>query len=505
MIETIPKLARWYLPRLFAFEYCLAILSFVTAARLLGLHFSVVELFVDEAQYWAWSRDLDFGYYSKPPLLAWIIAGFGLVCGSGESCIRATSPIFYFGTALLGYATARELYDDRVAFWAAIAIVSAPGVAFSARIASTDVPLLFFWTLALLAYVHILRGGGLRWTVTLGFALGLGLLAKYAMIYFVIGAAIVSVIDHDSRKLLGHRNIWLAVAIAGLLIAPNVIWNALHQFDTLNHTRGLVSTGSIGFKPGKGLEFIAAQFAVFGPVVFGFLLAIIFGWNNSELSREDRWMLAFSIPPLALITTLAFLHGSYANWAAPAFISAAILVSAVLVRDQMWTWLKIHIAFAAFVQVVLLFGDASADRVTASVFGQHIDPYRRTMGWRQFASETGRIALRENAQGIIGNTRSDVASLVYYLRDTKPRVFMWPREFDTDNYFGRTVPLTEQAGEPLLLVTDCPHETLLEKFYQNVSLVGSFDSRSGPTSFRRYFAFRLEGGKGAIHPLGKCG
>ena len=45
-------------------------------------------------------------------------------------------------------------------------------------------------------------------------------------------------------------------------------------------------------------------------------------------------MLAFSIPPLALITTLAFLHGSYANWAAPAFISAAILVSAVLVREQ---------------------------------------------------------------------------------------------------------------------------------------------------------------------------
>ena len=80
-----------------------------------------------------------------------------------------------------------------------------------------------------------------------------------------------------------------------MLIAPNVIWNALHQFDTLNHTRGLVSTGSIGFKPGKGLEFIAAQFAVFGPVVFRFLLAIIFGWNNSELSREDRWMLAFSI------------------------------------------------------------------------------------------------------------------------------------------------------------------------------------------------------------------
>ena len=122
-------------------------------------------------------------------------------------------------------------------------------------------------------------------------------------------------------------------------------------------------------------------------------------------------------PPLALITTLAFLHGSYANWAAPAFISAAILVSAVLVREQMWTWLKIHIAFAAFVQVVLLFGDASADRVTASVFLASISIHIGVL-WdggnlraKRGASRSGKMR-----RGIIsGNTRSDVASLVYYL------------------------------------------------------------------------------------------
>ena len=178
----------------------------------------------------------------------------------------------------------------------------------------------------------------------------------------------------------------------------------------------------------------------------------------------------------------------------------------MLVREQMWTWLKIHIAFAAFVQVVLAIRRRLGRQGNGPPFLASISIHIGVL-WDggNLRAETGRIALRENAQGIIGNTRSDVASLVYYLRDTKPRVFMWPREFDTDNYFGRTVPLTEQAGEPLLLVTDCPHETLLEKFYQNVSLVGSFDSRSGPTSFRRYFAFRLEGRKGAIHPLGKCG
>ena len=32
------------------------------------------DLFGDEAQYWVWSKDLNLGYYSKPPFLPWVIA-----------------------------------------------------------------------------------------------------------------------------------------------------------------------------------------------------------------------------------------------------------------------------------------------------------------------------------------------------------------------------------------------------------------------------------------------
>src|SRR4051794_24042399 len=179
-----------------------AILAALTVVRLLGLKFSVVDLFFDESQYWAWSREPAFGYFSKPPLLAWTIALAERVCGGSEACIRAPAPLFYFGTSLLVYATARTLYDSRTAFYAALTIALATGTAFSARIISTDVPLLFFWVLALLAYIKLLNGGDLRWGVTLGVALGLGLLAKYAMIYFLLGITIASVIDRDARTLL---------------------------------------------------------------------------------------------------------------------------------------------------------------------------------------------------------------------------------------------------------------------------------------------------------------
>jgi 4-amino-4-deoxy-L-arabinose transferase-like glycosyltransferase len=188
-IEWTMNAIRRQLSALSQFRICLAILLTTTVIRLIGLRYSIVDLFVDEAQYWDWSRDFAFGYFSNPPILAWIIAGANVICGSGEACVRAPSPIIYLGTALCGYAVSRELYDERTAFWTALVIILAPGIVFSSRIISTDVPLLFFWALALLAYVKLLRGGDIRWAFMLGIAFGFGLLAKYAMAYFLLCVA----------------------------------------------------------------------------------------------------------------------------------------------------------------------------------------------------------------------------------------------------------------------------------------------------------------------------
>src|SRR5262245_12428480 len=148
-----------------------ALLGALTVIRTIGLHYSVVDLFFDESQYWSWSRELAFGYFSKPPLLAWIIAGSSAVCGDGEACVRAASPILYFGTSLVIYAIAEELYDARVGFWSALAFALLPGVVFSSRIISTDVPLLLCWALALLAFVKLLRCPDTRWACVLGAAI----------------------------------------------------------------------------------------------------------------------------------------------------------------------------------------------------------------------------------------------------------------------------------------------------------------------------------------------
>ena len=65
-------------------------------ARLFAIYVTPLELGVDEAQYWVWSQDLSLGYYSKPPLIAWIIWATHAVIGHSSFGVRIFAPIIHF-------------------------------------------------------------------------------------------------------------------------------------------------------------------------------------------------------------------------------------------------------------------------------------------------------------------------------------------------------------------------------------------------------------------------
>ena len=77
----------------------------------------------------------------------------------------------------------------------------------------------------------------------------------------------------DARALIRSPALWIALPIAAVVVAPNIIWNVDNGLRDLRHTGDNIEGGGVAFNPLKGLEFIAAQFIVFGPVVFAVLLA----------------------------------------------------------------------------------------------------------------------------------------------------------------------------------------------------------------------------------------
>src|SRR5207302_11317125 len=113
-------------------RWALAAVAALTAIRIIWLATNSAGLYPDEAQYWFWAQYPAWGYYSKPPLVAWLIWLTTAAIGDGEFAIRLSAPLLHAAAAGFVYGIAARLYDGRTGFWAALAYATLPGVSLSA-------------------------------------------------------------------------------------------------------------------------------------------------------------------------------------------------------------------------------------------------------------------------------------------------------------------------------------------------------------------------------------
>jgi 4-amino-4-deoxy-L-arabinose transferase-like glycosyltransferase len=390
----------------------------------------------------------------------------------------------------------------RTGFWAAMFVAFGTGAVFSARIMSTDAPLVMFSAIALFAYARLMETPDRRHALLLGFAIGAGLLAKYAMIYVLPGLVLAAAFDKRARGLLGQPELWLALGVALVVASPNLAWNAAHGFLTFRHAGGNVSGEPIEPSLLHPLEFLASQFAVFGPVVFGVALAamIALAEKNSRLWPQDRILLAFALPALVAVTATATLMHAYANWAAMSFVPLAVLAAAVLVRRNSHVLLWGSLALGLWAQVTLIGADAFATRISLPFLAKP-NPYFRTLGWNAYGRAVGELARKRGISVIATDTRAEVASLLYYWRDRPEQILAWATTDDLPG-FEITRGLTAAVEQPVLFVSQCQDVDRLERFYAKVTPLGVIVP-DGPMP-RAFTAFRLEEPRGPIEPLTPC-
>jgi len=475
----------------------LAGLAALLCVRLFALSVNGTDLFFDEAQYWAWSQDPALGYFSKPPLIAWIIGAATTACGPEEACVRLPSPLLHTATALAVFWLGRRLYDARIGALAALAFATLPGVSLSAGLISTDVPLLLCWALALVGFTALFETDDVWPALLLGAALGAGLNAKYAMMWFVVCAALYLLLTPDRRRVLRDYRLYLALAIGFLLIAPNLAWNYSHSFATFSHTAANANWGGSLLHPNKALEFFAAQFGVFGPILFGAFLVIVWRARRERLPEADRMLLAFSAPVIAIILVQAFLSRAHANWAAPAYVAASVLVVATMVREGAWGWLKASFALHAVVLALLVFGTATAGRVPLPL---KPDPFARTLGWSDVAEATRAELARAAAAGkpyaaVLADDRAVTAELLYYMRNEPTPILAW-RAGAPHDHFELTRPFTSATPSPVLLVRTDDGEGQVVKSFTSVDKVADKMLPAGENAQRHVTFYSLAGYKG---------
>jgi len=433
----------------------LVCLGALLALRLVAVYAARTDLVLDEAQYWTWSRELAFGYFSKPPMIAWVVRGASDLCGHSETCLRSASPVLYTLAAFMIYLTGRALSSSRVGFWSAIIFATLPGVSYSSLLITTDVPLVVMWTIMLYAWVMLVKRQSMGFAILLGVAIGFGLLAKQAMVYAFLCIGCHAVVSQEARNALkGGRGI-VATLIALALFAPNVIWNAQHDFPTVRHTETNIGWKYPYLHPRQLLEYIGVQFGVFGPILGAVLLRTAWRATRQPADQGKVLLFSFSLPVLALLSIQAVLSRAHGNWTATAYPAATILVTAVMLELNRQILFRIslglHLAIAATLAVVPAFAPQW------TLF-ERLQFLSRVVGWRD-AADVVRTKLAEEHYGsILVDTREMAAELLYYLRDVPIPLYVWPSGPTPMDHYEMTRPFTAAAPEPVLFVSlrPCP-------------------------------------------------
>jgi 4-amino-4-deoxy-L-arabinose transferase-like glycosyltransferase len=478
-----------------------AAIAALTVARLIWLAATTAELYPDEAQYWFWSLHPALGYYSKPPLVAWVIGLTTRVLGDSEFAIRLTAPFLHAIAAAFVYGIAARLYDRRTGFWSALAYITLPGVSLSAFLISTDAVLLPCWAAALYAFIRAREPGGERWWLAVGIAAGLGLLAKYAMAYWLLSAFGYVLLVRDERRhfprLLG------ASLIALLLYLPNVWWNWQHDFVSYRHVRDNAEIAGVLFHPGAFLEFFASQFAVFGPLCFAALIAIA-ARPRSLAEPRARLLAAFALPALVMMLGVGLLSRAQPNWAAPTYVSATVLVVAWALGREWRRGLRIAIAIN-LAGAVALFGVGDALAAAGIAIPARYDPLHRLHGWRALGQQVGAAMAGYPGLTLLADDRELLAALVYYVRPHPLGAVEWNPIPGIWDQFLLANNLAGHVGEDFLAVTKHGLIEEMRPVFAEIVPLGTIRSHAGAVRERPYALYILRGYRGPSAPAQRRG
>ena len=420
--------------------------------KIFAINFTNFDLFGDEAQYWLWSRSLDYGYYSKPPLLAWVISVYTVFIGNSFIALKLLPSLIYFLIAWSVYKLCKNIglgKDESIT--CSLIFLFIPAVSFSTFIISTDILLLLFWTLSLNELLKIKIYPELKKFVLLGIFLGLAFLSKYAAIYFLICLALYVVLDKDFRNLFvkNYYGFFISLICLFIILLPNIFWNFKNGWITLQHTSDNANFNNLDFSFVRGIEFLIIQIIMVGPLLF---VGAITNIKKLKLVRESNFLLVFSIPIFIIVLIEAIIVRANANWAAPALVTFFIFLYLSL-SNKFVKNLNIFLNIVFCTIFFILIGTSYPSKL-----------FERINGINDFAFSVYSTNLGSGISNYVISDRLLFANMSYALRN-KNLVFHMPHVPGSkiSNHFKISSSLKKNFDENFILIGDPNEVNYLEK------------------------------------------
>ncbi|MDP2279266.1 MAG: glycosyltransferase family 39 protein, partial [Nitrospirota bacterium] len=370
--------------------------------RIYYITHGVIDLSPDEAHYWEWSRRLDLSYYSKGPMIAYLIAFGTAIFGDNVFGIRIMAVVSSALSSIFLYLLGKKMFDERTGLAAAVLMQIVPLYSAYGVLFTIDSPFIFFWVLSLYLFWRaveqksnravvnsqipphppLLKGGikgGLSSLVTrysslnlwllLGISIGFGLLTKYTMAFFYICALLFLLASKQHRRILLTKEPYISLALSLIIFSPVIIWNAAHDWVTLRHTAGQAHISGQWSRLGESpvvtvvsdqwlkhfSEFLGSQIGIITPIIFGMMFYAVFKLKTQNSKLKTEFLFWFSIPIIVFFLLKSFQGKVQANWALPAYAAGFIAFSAVFISrwESIKKWIQWTVIAGVFISLLI--------------------------------------------------------------------------------------------------------------------------------------------------------
>jgi len=410
-----------------AWTYRLLAVLLVTGCAALRLVYLAqncpLDLAPDEAHYWDWSRHLDWSYYSKGPLVAWLIRlscsllGPWSVSLTGTEMLAVRFPAVLCGSLLILslYVLTVQVYgSDRLALGVLGLCLSFPAIAAGSSLMTIDSPYTCCWGWALvLGHRAIFRGSSWAWPAA-GLVAALGILAKFNMLLWVPSVGLFLLTSREHRPLLFRRGFWVMALLASLGCLPILVWNLQNDWVTFQHldalAHGMRQESSVRWL--GPLVYVGEQFALllgFWFVAWAGAMVAHRPWVEDDAGKRYLWWMSLPMFTVFLVFSVKT-GGGELNWPLAAYLSGLVLAAGWLVGQlqsprRWYRWvMAAGMGMATALGLLLLVFVHRSDwlwPVIEPLAGPPIagrpyplrvfDPTCRLRGWRTLAAEIDRL------------------------------------------------------------------------------------------------------------------
>ncbi|GAB3658625.1 glycosyltransferase family 39 protein [Echinicola sediminis] len=375
----------------------LIILGVLSFFKVLFTATTSLSLFSEETQYWLWSQNLDWNYYSKPLGIAvynYIVTG---IFGNTDVAVRLSAVLFSGATAWVVFELGQKMFKEpKIGFWAALMLVVMPFFHLASFFHTTDSSLLFFWALSFYwLWIATETRKTSHW-VYAGLAGAFGMLSKNTMV-LAVPLIFLYLLMVDARQ-LKQKGFYIYCMVFSLSFIPIIIWNFQNDFVTFKHV------GTLGGVEGKGKSFDFGESVKYISEYVGGQLAIISAFFLPFLAMafyragkyRERQML-FLLLPAVLVWGLFFLISVTkrveVNWPAFAYVNLSLAMAYVLVSvGKSWRKYAVYATAISGVLLLLIMKPAPLDAIGfRHVLRPDKDPLARLAGYKEVANRVDQL------------------------------------------------------------------------------------------------------------------